>query len=559
MDFIKNIWSRPIYASVIVFTVIFGSLVILYSFAEGDPIVDDHYFHFKYAYLLRTEGLDAVKNFDWIYLTPYDASGKSRYNVSLFQVSLIPFTYMRDWLFALHIADAFYASVVVAIFYFIMRRERVKHPLFFSLLLVGMISIFGRLLLGRALVLMIGLIFLEMYFAIHKKYLPLLITAIIHVMWHQATFFLPLIIVIIVEFSRFLINKSIAWKNGLWSLIAIVIGMSIFPGFPRSLISWVTQIFTVTQNGRSVSVGKSLAGNELTLIDFSMYSAGQGFAMVILFCCLMAVGMIFYLYKKQDHAVYTGIKKGHMLWLVSLSVFIFCIIGGSFMITGRLYDFLLPTFVLLLAFTVTALKETELIPPRSFTSRGIATIAWSIVLLLCVNSFNYFYLVSQNFDYTPTEKAAQWIDERSEDDEHVFLLNWSFFTIFFFENSNNTYSTGIEPLALRSYDEDLYWKYYNIFFNGFYCEDHQDCRQKMYDELMVNRTTVEERNAYKKENSEKIINTVRNDFDARFIVSESKKLRNIILLSPELVEEYQDFHSDHLRGNAMQYTVFKLK
>lgn len=557
VSFVKKIWDRPLVASLILFVVLFSGLMSIYATAEGDPISDDHYFHFKYAYLLRTQGWDAVKNFDWIYLSGL-AEGHGRYAVNLYQVSLIPFTYFHDWLFGLHVVDAFFASIVIAIFYFIMRKEQVRNPLFFSLLLVGSSFFFFRILLGRALVLMIAVVFLEMYFAIHKKYVPLFFVALMHVLWHQSTYFFPLIVVGVAEISRYCVDKKIAIKNFLVAGGGIVVGMMFFPGFPQSLFGWLQWIMAIVHSSSTAASG-SLGGVEMTTIDLTMNSVGQAIVAIAVIFCVMAVAYMYYLYTQEDIDVYESLHTGKMQWLCALTIFTLVMAGGSFAFTGRLFDFVIPSMVLLLAFVMTALSDTNIIPSGSFSGKGITIVMWSIVLAFCAHSLLNVSDDANSFDYHPAQLAAEWIDDHSDDGDKVYLHNWSYFNLMFFANSHNVYSMGIEPLTLKAYDESLYWKYYNIFAYKYYCELPRVCKDELYDELMVKRTDADSRNAFKKENSEKIINAIKNDFGAQIILSNSKVLSGTIAMSPELIEERYDIQSEKYDGENMRFTVFKLK
>jgi hypothetical protein len=555
--FLKNIWGRPCIASAILFVLFFAMVMTIYAFVEGDPIFDDHYFHLKYAYLLRTEGMNAVNHFNWIYLLSHSDSG-SRYAVSLFQISLIPFTYFHDWLFALRTLDAFYGSVVIALMYFLMRKEHVRHPLFFTLLLVGSSFFVSRILLGRALVLMIALVFFEMRFAIHRKYVPLFFVVLIHVLWHQSTYFLPLIIVGMVEFSRYLVEKMVNIKVFLTSLGGIIFGMMFFPGFPGSLFRWLQWIFKIQQSG-SASAHGSLGGIEMATMDLTMNTFGQSVTVVAMIFCVMAVAYMYHLFKEEDTDVYEALRAGKMHWLITLTIFTLCMAGGSFFLTGRLFDFFVPALVLLLGFVITALLDTQLIPPRSFGGRGFEYSVWVVVLAMCAYSFSHIYNEANTFDYRPAQRAAEWIDEHSDDGAKVYLHNWSYFNLMFFTNAHNKYSMGIEPLTLKAYDESLYWKYYNIFAYKYYCELPKVCKDELFDELLVKRTDAESRNAFKKENSEKIINAIKNDFGAKIILSNSEVFTGTIALSPELIEERYDVQSEKYKGESMRFTVFKLK
>jgi hypothetical protein len=554
--FFNTSWNRPLIASTIFFVVIFSIFTTIYTIADGDPVPDDHYFHFKYAYLLRTEGLDAVKNFDWIYLSGH-ADGGSRYAASLYQVSLIPFTYMSDWLFALHVADVFYGSVVLAIFYFIMRRERVKHPLFFAILLLSSTYMMSRLLLGRAFVLIVGMVFLEMYFAIHKRYIPLFFIVLIHVLWHQSTYFLPLIIVGIVEVCRYITDQKIFLRNIASTVIGIVVGMAFFPGFPQSIIGWLKGLFSIKNSGAE-TVSGSLTGIEMAPKSFMTYFASQE---MILFLVLVPTIFVigFYIESKKHERFLENAERVHMHWMYTLFVFLLFVIYGATAISGRFFDFVLPTAMILLSFVLTIVAQLKLISWNSFATKWCAIILWVWVGVLCSNSLLAIYTTAHTFDYRPAQRSSQWIADNSNPKEKVFLYNWSYFNLVFFTNSENIYSMGIEPTTLKWHDELLYWKYYNIFAYKYYCEKEQDCGEEYHQKMTMYQKDDATMARFEKTNSEKIITSIKNDFDARIIHSSSEEFSEVILRSPELIDQYYEIASDKYKGKHMHFTVFKLK
>jgi alpha-galactosidase/6-phospho-beta-glucosidase family protein len=171
------------------------------------------------------------------------------------------------------------------------------------------------------------------------------------------------------------------------------------------------------------------------------------------------------------------------------------------------------------------------------------------------------YGKANSFDYAPSQKTAKWIRDNSEKPERVFLTNWSVFTLMFFENSYNVYTTGIEPMALKNYDEGLYWKYYNMFAYGYYCEKQMDCKEEIAQKKEEFKLLDDELQKEKeKENGRKIVESIKNDFDSKFIVSTSNKLTVAISLNPDLIEKTVEFESEKFnKGAFMKYTVFKLK
>ena len=562
VDYIKKYWSRPIFASLTIFVLFFGLLVTIFVISEGDPIPDDQYFHFKYAYLLRTQGWDVVEHFRWIQSSP-EPTGGGHYAVNLFQGSLIPFTYFSDWLLGLRVAEAFYASIVVALIYYIMRKERVRYPLFFTLLLASSTFFMARILLGRAFVLILGLIFLEMHLAIHRKYIPLIVIVILHVLWHQNTYFLPFMMVGIVEFSRYFVEKKIDIKNMFVTVCGIIVGMMFFPGFPRSLISRMSNLFGIKENISGGSAGGALGGGELITVDFSSYFLGE---MTMFILLVGSIGLLVFLYfkqkedegKKKRKRKFGMINKTYLHWVYSLLIFLSIVLFGSMMIMGRFFDFVFPAAVLLSAFIVAILLESKFISLKNSTIEWMSMLVWVFVDVLFAGAMFIVYKKSNTFDYEPAKLAAQWIDENSDAGEKVYLNNWSNFNMMFFANSNNVYSMGIEPYSLRLYDESLYWKYYNLFKHKYYCELQGDCEEEIVDtfENLDEEQTAE----LVKENGRKVVNSIKNDFGANFIVSDSKLLNVVVSLNPELIEDQFEIRTDKFdKKGHMEFMVFKLK
>jgi len=552
----QKCWSRPFAASVILFVLFFTAFNVIFVISKGNPVPDDQYFHFKYAYLLRTEGWSINNHFNWIQLSARLMEGDS-YVVNLFQVSLIPFTYFDDMLLGLRIAESFYASLVIAIIYYIMRKDRVKYSTPFLLLLVSSSYFMTRILLSRAFVVMLGLIFLEMYLAIHRRYRLLFAITFFHVVWHQNTYFMPLVVVGIIESVRYCVKKKLSVKNMIMAVSGIILGTMLFPGFPQSLFRWIYLIFSISKNG-SGSVEGSLGGHELVLVDFSKYFFGEVVMFVLGIGSTYLVGMLYFKYKKNKQNQCNLVKEELIIWVYGLVSFLWFAIIGASVISGRFFDFIFPTIVLLSAFVITALIESKNISISKLMDEWLGVFVWVFIFGLLIGSIINIYKRSNFFNYQSARLAAEWIDEQSESGEKVYLNNWSHFNVMFFSNSNNVYSMGIEPLALKNYNEGLYWKYYNIFKYNYYCEIPHDCVNEVKN-IFTGLKSEEARLIFKKQNSNRLLNSIKNDFGSRFIVSDSESLNKIILLNPELIED--QFESDHVKSDGIykQFTVFKLK
>ncbi len=336
--------------SMIVFVFIFIIFSGIKLHANGDPLLGDHYFHFEYANLLRTEGLNPVKNFDFIYSITKENREHSRYAVSLFQISLIPFTFFKDKMLGLYLADIFQASTFIAIIYYVMRKSKVKYAFVFTILMFTSSYFVMRLLIGRAFVLAVAFIFLEMYFALNKRYGALFVVTLLHVLWHQSTYFMPLAVIGAVEASRYLVTNKIYWKNIVSVVVAIIVGMAFFPGFPNSLFDWLIGLFVI-QSGNAIGADvQSIGGNELMSKDFMSYFASN---IILLSVFIFDIIGIVYLYVLQKQTnIMTNIKK-YMIWNYALFLFMIVMMLGSIALSGRFYDFLYPTIFILVGFIIT--------------------------------------------------------------------------------------------------------------------------------------------------------------------------------------------------------------
>ncbi len=557
---IKNCYNtRPLYAATIVFFAFFLlSSIFFVFFSQGDPHWGDQYFHFKYAYLLRTEGIDVVKNFDWIYLSWHADS--SRYAVNLFQIALIPFTFFSDHLFGMKVADIFYMSVAVTLFYYVLRKMHVKYPLFFTLMLFLYTYFPLRLLLSRAFILITVLLFVEMWLAVEKKYRWLFGTPLFHILWHQSTYFMPIGVIGIVEMSRYLVMKKIDVKNCIAVLCGTIVGMAFFPGFPASLIHWMKSLVAIQFNAHASphTQENMWGGSELAVRDFMEDFASMDMYFVFFILSTCAVAYMYTTFKKQKQEISTDIQK-RLVQIFSVFIFALVVVWMSFTVSGRTFDFFVPAVVLLSALVFTHLYDRVHIADAFF----ITFMKWAMIIIVgfsLLNTYTAMHAHVNAFDYTPSYRVSEWIAHHADAKERVFLRNWTTFTLLFAGNHKNVYSMGIEPQTLKVYDREIYWKYYNIFWYNYWCEEQKDCREKFEKEKAYLEDKPRLRKAREKENSENIIRFIRDELDTKYIVSDKEAFTNTLLFSEELIEDHFYVKTQkELEGSFMEYTVFKLR
>jgi hypothetical protein len=550
-EFDKKLWGNAALFMIVACVILSYAFV----FIDGEPRRDDEYFHFKLAYNMRTEGWNVVQCFDAIYLNK-GAENCGRYAVNLYNLSLIPFTYIQDHNFAIKIMDMFFAALTFTLIYVLMKKTRVRHAFLFSLLLLTFNIFVLRMLHGRAYVLLVALVLWEMYFGIEKKYKSLFVISLIHVLWHHATFFLPFVMIGIVESARFVVNRQVSYKNLGIAAAAIVCGKAFYPGFPGSMFTMVGDIFTIQQSSSSEAMAgsASIAGSELDKKPLMDYFFTKMFLliMIVINACVAAFVFMSHRVGALDRH---GISEKTVHWILSLFIFMTIVVISNFLISGRFDDFMVPVIVLLFAQVVTLLFDGKFIVIDKYIQTYLMAAACIILSFMLAQSIVMVKKTSNANLYPAAKQAALWIQERSEPDEKVFLHNWTDFTLMYFYNSDSQYSMGLEPNALKQYDEGLYWKYYNILRYAYYCDAPRDCQDEVNKAKQeATKMKPEEVAARDKENSKKLIESIKNDFKSKFVVSNSPALDQVLMRNPELVKEKW---INNMQG--MHYSAFELQ
>ena len=135
---------------------------------------DDHFFHFRFAYEMRTNGfLNSFYDFKSIYFTKI-AQGSQYfiYYNFLFYLVIIPFTFIQPLVLGIKLYAVMAAALSFAVFYWCLRRFGVRYPFLWVLIILAMTGLAPvfRLFLSRPYALALCRLFLLLFFYIlHKK------------------------------------------------------------------------------------------------------------------------------------------------------------------------------------------------------------------------------------------------------------------------------------------------------------------------------------------------------------------------------------------------------
>jgi hypothetical protein len=554
---IKKLWSaKPLFAAAIVFFTVFSIYAIIYIPSDGISVIDDHFFHFRYASLLRDKGWEVVENFPWVHFSR-TVTEHARFNVSLFHFALIPFTFIKNPILGLKISDIFWASLACSAFYYLLRKIRIKWALFYVFVLLSFPFFVNRILMGRAFVITPVLVFLELFLAIRKKYRLLFLLALFHAFWHQATYPFPLAIIGLVEISRYIIKQKFILKNIFAAALGTVAGMAFLPDFPANINVWGWTRYLVglssdIANGAGIS---AVEGTELSSASLLSFWLRSDMAILML---IISVALFVYYYLKDKGASENQEADRLTTWKIyTYPTFLFTFFSFSFSIlfSGRFLDYYFVGTVFLLALVVQRVLEEE---GKVVNSRIKNYVFSGIIIFFFVAFLNSFISLKSNIgqnDYTGIKNSAEWIGEKSSEGEVVFLFDWDNFPIAFFHNQKNTYTMGIEP-GLLTYNQDLYWKWHNIFLYNYYCGLPKDCAEEKGNILESIGDNEEEMNEFNKKNSEKIINSIKKDFNSRFIISNSWSFDYLLKQNPDLIKDSFSYVSKSTRVTA---SAFELK
>ena len=166
LNLIRSSITYKFIVGVILFGVFLFSLYLI-QFSTPDLAGNDGYYHIRFAYLMRTEGL--IPDFPWLPLTILN-SGEFYDHHFLYHVALIPFTF-GDLILGAKWASIFFASIAFLSVWWLLQGQRVPYAALWALgLLVISEAFLYRMNMPRAQSLSLAILVLGLNFLLHKKY-----------------------------------------------------------------------------------------------------------------------------------------------------------------------------------------------------------------------------------------------------------------------------------------------------------------------------------------------------------------------------------------------------
>lgn len=459
-----------------VFLLFFSLYSLIYFSVDRVVSLDDPFFHIRFAEIFQEQGMNAFRNFHWIYFSKISINQSYfiYYNF-LFYIILIPFTYIKPLFIGLKLYGVIFNALAFTALYYFLAKVKVKHSFLWIIILFSIIDFnaIWRFFLARPYTLAPALLLLLLYLCSRKKYLGIFILCLFYFYWHTATFFFPIgVAVLYVAFESFYRRKP-DWKILASSFGAISVGTlsSLFfaPGlFPymRDIIFRVFWDTAVGGNKVNLAEGGELYPNNM--IDFMRVN------IPILTLLIMAFVFEIYQYiesKKQEWDFKEKFSENQIIKSV-----LFFLSAGFFLgtiISKRNGDF----FVFFSAAYI-AMSFDYFIGQISFSSNFIKrSLAIGVIItalyLFTGNSLFLNNQIASAAPFSTIEGTAGWLENNTKDKEIVFNASWNWFPTLFYYDTHNYYVAGIEPRFLYDYSPKMYWAWWNISNKGYVCFEEQ--------------------------------------------------------------------------------------
>lgn len=448
-----------------------GALLAYIQFA-GPNIVDyDGYYHIKTAQLMLEQGVPL--DFPWLKFTILDQAHYTDHHM-LLHVFQAPFTLIGDLRLAAKLSSVALAAIAFAIFYLVLRRYDIDHPLFWLIILFASSSPFlYRMSMARGQSLSLALQLIAFHLIMTRNYKWLAALTVVFV-WSYNAFPLMIPLALFGAAVYFVSEKKVEYKLVLAVGAGIIAGHVINPYFPNNVsFIWDHIIPKLFASEYQTTVGtewypfNSWALVTLSLVAFLSYAGG-----ILL----------------TDRAEWKR-DKPRLFWFLVSTMYLVLVFKSR-----RFVEYFPPSAVMFLAFASRdRLKNLEWTLAAGKRARAVAAIVLSAAFWFA--AYSTIQSARKDIAEEPATTAykggAEWLSANTPAGSTVFHTDWDDFPKLFFHNTHNTYVIGLDPDFMRLKNDRLYYTYEDVtqgrvqemeevILNEFGCEyvftdnDHRD-------------------------------------------------------------------------------------
>jgi hypothetical protein len=410
---------------------LFIALLYTIQFSTPNLVSNDDYFHIKFAEVMREEGLRPP--FPWLPLTILNENEYFDHHF-LYHVLLIPFTYgdLRQgakWAAVLFTACAFLMG------WWLLRGQRVPYAAVWSLGFFALSEAFlYRMSMTRVQSLSLLMLFLMLHVTLTRRYRWLLPLAFIYTWLYDAFPFILAMAGIYVA-MHWLLDRRLDLMPLCCTALGVGLGLFINPYFPNNLIfiyhHMVPKLFE-TSNAR--------VGGEWYPYETWRLVENSGLSLLA-----FVVGVFALLLRERRADSSTA------------TLFLLTVMFGTLLFKSRRFVEYYPAFVLLFCALAWAPLFESWRQQKNWPAKILPV---GLTLLFIPAIWSNIQITQGNVqDSKPYERfgaASAWLRANTPPGSRVYQTDWDDFPQLYFYNTHNTYTLGLDPTYMESYNAPLY-------------------------------------------------------------------------------------------------------
>lgn len=517
--------------------------------------LDDHFFHIRFAELLREKGWGSFTDFQSIYFSRMGIGHEYfvYYNF-LFYLTLIPFSFLNPLFLGIKLYGVLALSFSFTSVYIFLKKVSIKQSFFWTLLLLLVLlesSWLNRFTLARPFTLAPVFLIWMLYFIHQKKYKFSAVIAFLYFYWHTATFIFPFCLALGYFIFEQFYGKKPDWRKISWpffgTIAAIVITYLISPGIVAYLRDVIFPVFIDTTLTKTTKISE---GNEVYGKNFFVTLASFFWLLAALFIA-GTYEVARYIQAKRgieigEDSINLNIQPLRAMLFMASGVFLVASV-----ISARFLDYFVYFCLLYISIAVTDVGKFFEIKGKLFRKSFLIGIMIIAVFLFVNLSLRFHDSMAGSHSHLIASAPAEWLNVNLEKDKIIFNTDWdSFPTLYYFTGDKFRYVTGLEPRFLYDLDQKKYWMWSSIG-NGIYC-DSSDCSEiiKKQDSEIIQE---ESKKRWYKNQGDLIADTVLKEFQTDIIVV---SLRRINLLA--VMDNSERFKKEFFDDKNSVYAIYRI-
>ncbi len=401
----------------------------------------DGYYHARLAQLMPERMIS--RNFPWTQLSTWKDSYCDK--EFLYHLTMMPFAQIGSKpILGARIFATLLSVAVIGALYWVLLANKVRWPLFFSALPLGMGGLFiARLGMIRSHVLSMLLLMFGIHFLLHRRWLPLFVLGFIFA-WSYTVPFVLLITAASFAVGQWLGRGGFDYRSVAAAGIGSTLGLAVHPYSPLTLETFLTYIQIFRMGLQGVDKSGFELGNEIY-----PYSLGVFFNIYPLLVILIPLLVLFVLIRRKHLSAETlGVFLSALCWF------------GMTMASARFVEYSVLLLVTAIALaTRDTLSAQDVLPRLPAIGKRlrwfIAATAIGTLLAFHIYSMK-FYVYYQTKAAPPLffQGASLWMEQHLAPNETVINLFWDDFPDLFYAAPRQRYIWGLDPTYTIRYDRN---------------------------------------------------------------------------------------------------------